>query len=269
MLERRVTDMVEYSVIIPAHNEEAWLPACLDSIERAAECARIKPEIVVVLNRCEDRTEDLARPRAVLVREEAPNLARIRNAGARASTGRTLITLDADSRMAPNLFIEVGRALESGRYVGGGVPVRAERVSPGIVATGILLLIPFLVRGLSGGLFWCGRPDFEAIGGFDERWLSGEDFDFAVRLKKHGRATARKFATLWRTHILTSCRKFDRWGDWFVWKILLRDPRGFVATYRGRNPALANRFWYAAERFRDSKAGADDQAVRNNSRIRS
>jgi glycosyltransferase involved in cell wall biosynthesis len=245
MLKRRDPEMPEYSVIIPAHNEEVWLPGCLDSIERAAEGAGITPEIVVVLNRCDDRTEELARPRAVLVREDAPNLARIRNAGARVATGRILLTLDADSRMAPNLFIEVGRALESGRYVGGGVPVKAERLSPGIVATGILLLIPFMVRGLSGGLFWCGRPDFEAIGGFNEHLLSGEDFDFAVRLKKHGRITGRRFGTLWRTHILTSCRKFDRWGDWFVWKILLRDPRGFVAVYRGRNPELADRYWYS------------------------
>ncbi|MBP7830784.1 MAG: glycosyltransferase [Kiritimatiellae bacterium] len=240
----------EYSVIIPARNEEDFIGACLDSIDRAAAAAGTVPEIVVVLNRCEDGTEARARGRALLAREDAANLAAIRNAGVRASTGRTILTLDADSRMAPNLFTEVRRVLDAGGGVGGGVPVRAERLSVGILATGALLLIPFLLRGVSGGLFWCRREDFDAIGGFDERRLSGEDFDFAVRLKRHGRATDRKFRTLWRTHIVTSCRKFDRWGDWFVWKMMLRHPRDFVNTYRGSNPEAARRFWYEAERFR-------------------
>lgn len=240
----------EYSVIIPAHNEEDFIGACLDSVEGAARRAGIVPEIVVVLNRCADRTEDRARGRAILAREDAPNLAAIRNAGVRASSGGILMTLDADSRMAPNLFEEARRVLDAGGCIGGGVPVRAERVSPGILATGLVLLVPFMLRGVSGGLFWCRREDFDAIGGFDERRLSGEDYDFAVRLKKHGRATGRRFRTLWRTHIVTSCRKFDRWGDWFVWKMMLRHPRTFVNTYRGSNPEAARRFWYEAERFR-------------------
>ena len=241
-----------YSVIIPAHNEEDFIAGCLDSVDRAAEAAGAKPEIIVVLNRCEDRTESRAAGRAILVCEDAPNLAKVRNAGVRASTGLVVVTMDADSRMAPNLFTELDRALAADRYVGGAAPVRAERLSPGILATGLLLMIPFAIRGLSGGLFWCRREDFEEIGGFDESRWSGEDFDFAVRLKRRGRATGRRFGILWKAPLVTSCRKFDRWGDWFVWKLLLRHPRAFVDVYRGRNPELARLFWYEAEPFRKS-----------------
>ena len=49
------------SLVIPAHNEAAFLPACL-AAARAAE-ARLAGglEIVVVLNRCTDATEAIAR----------------------------------------------------------------------------------------------------------------------------------------------------------------------------------------------------------------
>jgi glycosyltransferase involved in cell wall biosynthesis len=237
---------VRFSVLVPAHNEEAYLGACLASIETAARPYQGQVETIVALNRCTDRTEELARSHgAVIVREDARNLAKIRNAAARAASGEILLTIDADSTMSTNMLSEVERALAGGRTVGGGVLMIPERLSLGIGLT-FLILAPYaLLRyRVSGGLFWCRRKDFEAIGGFDEGMVSGEDLDFALRLKAYGKACGKPFRTLWRASIRTSCRKFDRFGEWYL---LLR-PSLITTILRGKDQVTADAYYYDLER---------------------
>lgn len=237
---------MRFSVLVPAHNEEAYLGACLASIETAARPYQGQVETIVALNRCTDRTEELARSHgAVIVREDARNLAKIRNAAARAASGEILLTIDADSTMSTNMLSEVERALAGGRTVGGGVLMIPERLSLGIGLT-FLILAPYaLLRyRVSGGLFWCRRKDFEAIGGFDEGMVSGEDLDFALRLKAYGKACGKPFRTLWRASIRTSCRKFDRFGEWYL---LLR-PSLITTILRGKDQVTADAYYYDLER---------------------
>jgi glycosyltransferase involved in cell wall biosynthesis len=237
---------VKFSVLVPAHNEEAYLGACLASIEAAARPYPGDVETIVALNRCTDRTEELARSLgAVIVREDARNLAKIRNAAARAASGEILLTIDADSTMSTNMLSEVERALAGGRAIGGGVPIIPDRLSLGIAAT-MLILAPYALARyrVSGGMFWCLRKDFEAIGGFDESMLSGEDLDFALRLRAYGRAHGKAFKTLWRTSIHSSTRKFDMLGDWHI---LLR-PGLLRAILRGKDKETADRYYYDLEK---------------------
>ena len=68
------------TLIIPAHNEAAFLPACLEAVRQAAGRIDVTVEIVVVLNRCTDDTERIARRHGcVIVREDAKNLSALRN----------------------------------------------------------------------------------------------------------------------------------------------------------------------------------------------
>jgi hypothetical protein len=236
---------MRFSIVIPAHNEELHLPGCLDSIETAAGDRRGEVEVIVVLNRCTDGTERIARERgARIVREEGRCLARIRNAGARVAVGEVLVTIDADSRMSANMLCEIDGALKTGRFVGGGVPIRTERTSLGIGVTILILRASMLVTGLSCGLFWCLRRDFEAIGGFNETLNFAEDVEFARRLKAHGRKKRLRFATLRRTYILTSCRKFDRFGDWHAFHIVLFRARELLRGYRGPDRRFSDRYYY-------------------------
>jgi glycosyltransferase involved in cell wall biosynthesis len=210
---------VRFSIVIPARNEAAYLGKCLDAIRTASRLYAGQVEIIVVLNRCTDSTEAIALEcGAKLVRDDSRNLAKIRNAGARQARGEILVTVDADSVMSANMLEEIDRKLSSGKYIGGGVPVLTERFSLGILVTMLLIGIFIFAFGLSGGLFWCCRSDFEALGGFDEALTVGEDINFAKRLRAYGRKTRRRFGTMWKTHITTSCRKFDRFGDWFIVK---------------------------------------------------
>ncbi|MEN8849399.1 MAG: glycosyltransferase [Akkermansiaceae bacterium] len=232
---------IKLSVIIPAHNEENFLPGCLSSIDAAQKNWGGEVEIVVVLNRCSDRTEEIARAAgAVIAKEEAKNLSRIRNAGIAASSGKMIMTIDADSRFHPMTFCDVAKKLESGRYVGGGAMVYPERYSMGIITTGFVAALYLAKFNVSFGTFWTTRAACEAMGGFNPEFVTIEDVDFAVRLKKFGKHRDQKFGTLWRSALTTSCRKFDQFGDWH----LVRDS-GFVArAFTGKDQVAGDEYWY-------------------------
>jgi glycosyltransferase involved in cell wall biosynthesis len=231
----------KFSIIIPARDEERFIGACLDSIRVAAALHPDQVEVIVVLNRCSDRTEEIARQfGARTIREDARNLSAIRNAGARSAVGSILVTIDADSTMSQNTLVAIDRALTPGTTVGGGTPIRPDRTSPGIQVTVWLFTIFQLICRFSGGLFWCRREDFQAIGGFDESLISGEDVDFARRLRAHGKCTRRPFSTLKDAYIVTSCRKFDAFGDWCV----VRNPLLIWRILRGKHRPTADAFYY-------------------------
>lgn len=227
--------------MIPAHNEEAFLPGCLEAAHKAAAHVDTPLEIIVVLNRCTDKTEEIAfNHGCVISKEDAKNLSQIRNKGVGVASGDIIVTCDADSRMHPSTFVHVLAKLDSGRLVGGGALIYPERWSLGIVASGISVLPYLALSGVSFGLFWFFKNDFDEIGGFDTRLVSVEDLDFAVRLKVHGRKSKRSWGTLFRAGLVTSCRKFDQFGDWY----LFRNPAFVRKVFRGTDRAAADHFWY-------------------------
>lgn len=240
---------MKFSIVIPARNEERTLGRCLDSIEAASQPFGGDVETIVVLNRCTDATERIATERGCrIVREDRRCLSAIRNAGARAAVGEILVTIDADSRMSPDTLREVDAALASRRHVGGGVRIRTERMSAGIWMTGLVLRAMLWWTGLEGGLYWCRRKDFEAIGGFDERLLMAEDLDFARRLRAFGASCGLRFGVLPHAYIVTSCRKFDHFGDWFFFRALFFRGRQIRGELKGEGRRFADLFFYEFRR---------------------
>ena len=233
------------SIVIPAHNEEAFIGRCLDSIADSARHADTAVEVVVVLNRCTDQTRDIAQAKgARCVVEDRRCLAAIRNAGVRASTGEVVMTIDADSWMTNETIGEALRHLSNPRTIGGGSVIVPERLSVGIVFS-LLAIAPYVLRHrVSGGLFWLRRETFDTLEGFDEALVSLEDLDFALRLKALGKARGQRFRTLRRGRIMTSCRKFDTFGDWYLFK----NPRLVRRIFSGRDRAAADHFYYDTER---------------------
>ena len=218
---------------------------CLEAIQLAGVTYPEQLEIIVVLNRCSDRTEEIAHAfGARTIREDAKNLAKVRNAGAHSALGEMLVTIDADSRMSPRALVAIDRALSSGTTVGGGTVIQPERSSLGIQVTLWFFNLWIRTCQISCGMFWCYRRDFESIEGFDERLVSAEDIDFAKRLKAYGKSVQRPFSTLRGAPIVTSCRKFDVFGDWCVF----RNPLLVSNLIKGKNQADADRFYYDFER---------------------
>jgi glycosyltransferase involved in cell wall biosynthesis len=231
-------------VVVPAHNEALRLPDALTAITVAADRARTKVEVIVVANRCTDATADAAQAAgAVVVENGSRNIAAVRNAGVARATREVLVTSDADCRMSPATFVEIERLVRSGRYVGGGTKVLPERRSAGIRATYAVMELVVFASRLGGGQFWCLRSDFNAVGGFNESLLVAEDLDFARRLRAHGRATGRRFTNLREAPVVASCRKFDQFGDWHMFAMVLR-LREIRAAMTGTDTTWADRYFF-------------------------
>ncbi|WIY63373.1 glycosyltransferase [Bacillus arachidis] len=243
---------IKFSIIIPAHNEERYIGRCLDSIVAASKNYKNKVEVIVVLNRCSDRTEEIAQSyHCITVQDENKNLSKIRNAGAKVARGEIIVTIDADSWMSENMLSEIEKQLMTGKYIGGGVKAKFERISLGIIVSGVLLILPLIFKyGLiSVGMFWCYRRDFNAIGGFNEGLLMAEDAEFAMRLKKHGKTSGKKFNTIKKAYMTTSCRKFDEHGDW----ALIKRPQIIFAYLKGTNRKYANELYYEKEKEKEKE----------------
>ncbi|MEQ5826249.1 glycosyltransferase family 2 protein [Sulfitobacter sp. NFXS29] len=118
------------SVLIPAHNEADWLPACLDAL-CAADPVAGPVEVIVVANGCTDDTAELARRKApafeargwalrVLELTQGSKLGAL-NAGEAAARGEALVYLDADVLVSPPLLAQLAEALaeDAPRYASG------------------------------------------------------------------------------------------------------------------------------------------------------
>jgi glycosyltransferase involved in cell wall biosynthesis len=96
------------AAIVPAHNEEAWIGDCVRSLVAAAACPALHGErvvLVVVLDDCTDRTDDIAQAAgASTLAIRARNVGAARALGAQsaiAQGARWLAFTDADTVVAP------------------------------------------------------------------------------------------------------------------------------------------------------------------------
>ena len=200
--------MARFSVVVSALDEQADLDRNLRAIGRAGQAIRTDAEVVVVVPSDECPQARLAASsHANVVTTGRTSVSAARNAGARVATGQILVTIDAGRVMSPIAFAEIERLLATGCYVGGGATQRSERRSVAIDIAMVVSKLTQYFNGLGGGMYWCLRKDFEAIGGFDERVTVIDDLDFARRLRDHGLRSGRKFINLRQAPVTTSCRR--------------------------------------------------------------
>jgi len=239
------------SLVIPAYNEEALLPRLLDTVETARagyQRGRDAVEVVVADNASTDATASVAEKLGCVVVPVAERrIASARNGGAAAARGEIVAFVDADSRIHPATFDAVDRAVADGRWVAGATGVRLERWSLGIAVT-YAIMIPWVwLLRMDTGVVFCRRVDFEAVGGYDERRLFGEDVQFLWDLRRLGRERGQRLVRLRGVKAIASMRKFDRWGDWHYVTSLFR-----LLPMMLRRPAaptdFARRYWYGDER---------------------
>src|SRR5580700_1310148 len=91
------------SFVVPAYNEETYLPACLDSILKQIQSLGDDVEIIVVNNASTDGTREVALkyPGVRVVDEPRKGLTFARQAGFAASKGDLIANVDSDSRLTP------------------------------------------------------------------------------------------------------------------------------------------------------------------------
>lgn len=103
---------MKYSFIIPAHNEEKYIENCIKSIKSQT----LKDfEIIVVDNKCADKTSDIAeRLGSRVVKEFRKGLSFARNKGARVSRGEFLCFVDADGILSKDWLKEAEGKISKG-----------------------------------------------------------------------------------------------------------------------------------------------------------
>ena len=211
------------SVIIPAHNEEKYIARCIRSVKKAESGFKGNVEIIVVCNRCTDRTAEIAESLgARVLTNEDRCIAKVRNTGIAAAKGRIIVTIDADNRMTPGTLSEVYVLIRSGRYIGGGAPIRFERYSFPLWLNDIMCRVSFAVTGLYSGMFWTEKETFDAIGGFADK-KAMEDVATAKLLKEFGKKNGKKYTTLRKNVLINSTRKYDDMGDWLYFKLMIQN----------------------------------------------
>lgn len=214
---------VDYSIIIPAYNEEDELPLTLSAIRAAMDAIPLSGEVIVTDNNSTDATARIAREwGATVVFESHNQIARARNTGARAARGRYFVFIDADTRICGDLLQAALTALASGNIVGGGARIGFDRKVTGL-SKALLHTWNWVSRkfGVAAGSFvYCLREAFEGIGGFDEGVYAGEEVWLSRSLKKWGRP--RKLAFVVQPiAVETSGRKLDWHPPWRIAQTLL------------------------------------------------
>ena len=207
----------DYSVIVPAYNESAWIGATLVSIQSAMAESPLKGEIIVTDNNSSDDTAEIARSHdARLVFEPVNQISRARNTGAREAQGKYLVFVDADTIVPPALLRQALANLESGRCIGGGAVVQFER-ELGVSVHFVVSLWNLLSRSLrlaAGCFFYCTRDAFNQAGGFSEQVYASEEIWLSRKLRKIGRAQRRKFCIIHDHAAQSSGRKVAWYNTW-------------------------------------------------------
>lgn len=228
------------SFVVPAYNEERCLGLALRSIHDAARACGIEYEIVVADDASTDATPRIAASEgARVVAVSFRQIARTRNAGARAARGDRLVFVDADTRVNAELVRETVAAFESGVVGGGAMPVfdEAQAWAKRTMAVTVATMRAF--RLAAGCYVFSRRAPFEAVGGFDERHFAGEEIMLSWALRRHGR-----FVIL-RARPTTSARKFQGMS---FWQFLPLGLKLMFKGFRGLRRREGNEFWYDGKR---------------------
>lgn len=177
------------SIIIPAYNEEDYLPNCLRSIKNQTYK---NIEIIVVDNNSQDKTPEIAKNfGAKVVKVEKKNLSVVRNAGAKVAKGEILFFVDADSILYFNCVEKLVKQL-SGKTVfsHGGIICYDSKFHNFLWVLFNRWIKPnFYTSGRNGVCIF--KKAFWEIGGYNEKLdpLKGdrEDLDLGMRIiKKFG-----------------------------------------------------------------------------------
>lgn len=180
------------SAVVPVYNKAPFLPAALDSIVAAVRACG-NAELIVVDHGSTDGSRQLLESRyakdARIADVRGGTIAAVRNQGARLAAGAVLSFIDADCVIPPDYFDRLVEVLaETGAAATG-----AEVVPP--PAPGWVEDVWYRLhrRTTDGEQEWIGsanlavrRDAFDAVGGFDERLVTGEDTELCQRLRDRG-----------------------------------------------------------------------------------
>lgn len=180
---------MDISIIIPTYNEEKYLETTLDYIVHFMPPA-YNYEIIIIDNNSTDRTIDIAEKfDTIILKKQSGTIGTLRNIGVKHSKGKILLFLDADVSLTEqwkdNFPKTFNNLIKNTNLVTGS--------TYGVSQTDNLIekywFAPLLEKPLghiNSGHLIVTRKLFDAINGFDEALITGEDYDFSRRCKAYG-----------------------------------------------------------------------------------
>ena len=185
---------MDFSIIIPAKNEEKNIQQCLQSIATIAYPSD-KYEVLLVDNGSTDKTVAVAESFGVKVFIYPElTISGLRNYAAKKAKGKILAFLDADCTVFPDWLGAASAWLDHEDVCCFGSPPEPPADGTWVQKSW------FLVRGKSSiveDVEWLESMNmfvrkniFDVINGFDESLQTCEDYDLSIRLKAHGRIVA-------------------------------------------------------------------------------
>ncbi|MFH1219141.1 MAG: glycosyltransferase [Candidatus Eisenbacteria bacterium] len=245
------------SLVVPARNEGEHLKRLLDTVDDAR--ARYRGgahaiEVIVADNGSTDSTPEIAMARGCsVVNVSTRCIAAVRNGGAAVACGRLLAFADADFGIHPETFNYIDTVMRNPAFIGGGTGLVMERRSLGIAVTLLIIMPPFWLIGIDGGVLFCRRSDFLLVGGFDESFRASEDVRLLRALRYLGRSRrprevlatrhAARRLRVPQALAVVSCRKFDKHGDWHMLAGLFRWVFWLLFS-RKKMDDFIQRYWY-------------------------
>lgn len=173
------------SVIVPTKNSSKFLEACLASI-KAQTYKNI--ELIVVDNFSTDDTQAIARKYTDKVFSQGPERSAQRNFGASKSSGEYVLFVDSDMELSEQVVESCLEEIRRNNTV--GVIIPEESFGEGFWAQ-----CKRLERSFYVGVSWMEaarffkRKCFVSINGYNEKLISGEDWDLSQRAAKLGGLT--------------------------------------------------------------------------------
>jgi succinoglycan biosynthesis protein ExoA len=189
------------TIIVPARNEEGFIGGCLDSI-LSQDMSTL--QVIVVVGASSDRTADIVAEyaqrdqRIEVLHNPVGSIPRSLNLALQAASGRFLVRVDAHSTIPHDYVSKAVEHLLSGRW--GGVGGRKDAVGRTTAGRAIAVALgsPF---GVGGSVYHHGTTTREVdhipfgayptelvrrLGGWNERVLANEDYEFDYRLRQLG-----------------------------------------------------------------------------------
>jgi len=174
------------SVIVPTKNSAATLEACLKSIKEQT----YRPiELIVVDNHSSDATQEIAKQFTDMVFVNGPERSAQRNYGAARASGRYLLMIDSDME----LNRKVVKACSD--EVLGDPEVKGVIIPEESFGVGFWAQCKQLERSFYIGVPWIeaarffNKAAYQAVEGYDEALVSGEDWDLSKRIEETGSIT--------------------------------------------------------------------------------
>lgn len=179
------------SIIIPAFNEERYLPECLEAVKKLDYPQELF-EILVIDNGSTDRTPDIAAEMgAVVLTDGRANVSGLRNLGAARAQGEILLFIDADCLVKSDMLNRASIYFGRQDIAAWGAPPIVPESSTWVQKAWYQVRRKEKeveeVEWLESMNLFVFRDKFKKVDGFNEDLITCEDVDLCYRLKEHGR----------------------------------------------------------------------------------